>query len=53
MLIDYEMYERALPLLTIMEYVAADEVHSAVLVAKARTLKALALGELGYINEAF
>ena len=52
MLVDYQLYEKALPLLSIMEYVALDEVHSPALAAKARALKVVALAELGFINEA-
>lgn len=36
-----------------MEYIACDIVKSRVLTVKARLLKAIALTEIGYINEAY
>jgi hypothetical protein len=47
------MHEKALPLLSFMEYLALEVTKSKVLVAKARSLKGIALAEIGYINEAY
>jgi hypothetical protein len=52
MLIDYEMYERVLPLATIMVYVATDLVESNPYVVKGKILKAIACCHLGYITQA-
>lgn len=43
MLIDYEMYEKVLPLATLMNYVATDLVKSTPYMVKARVLKGIAL----------
>jgi len=51
-LIDEQLYHKALPLAALMEYVARDVTRSKILTVKARLLKASALVELGYINEA-
>ena len=51
-LIDLDVYPAVLPLCALMEYIAQKVVKSAVLVTKARALKAHALIEIGYINEA-
>ena len=48
-----EQYHQVLPLASLMEYIAHSVTKSSVLVTKARISKALALVELGYINEAF
>lgn len=52
-LIDFEIFEKALPIASLMEYVAFDICKSKQLVVKARILKAIALTEIGYINEAY
>ena len=51
-LIDLEVYHQVLPLCALMEYVAQNVVKSAILVTKARVLKANALVEIGYIDQA-
>ena len=51
-LIDLEVFHQVLPLCAFMEYVAQNIVRSAILVTKARVLKATALIEIGYIDEA-
>jgi hypothetical protein len=50
---DAELYEKALPLASLMEYIASEISRSKVLTVKARLLKALALTEIGYLNEAY
>lgn len=52
-LIDADLFEKALPLASLMEYIASDITKSRVLTVKARLLKAIALIEIGYINEAY
>jgi len=52
-LIDSDLFEKALPLLSLMEYLASDIVKSKVLTLKARILKGIALVEIGYLNEAY
>lgn len=52
-LIDADLFEKALPLASLMEYVANEIAKSKVLTIKARLLKAIALIEIGYINEAY
>ena len=52
-LIDCELYEKTLPVASLMEYVAFEISKSKQLVIKARILKAIALTEIGYINEAY
>jgi hypothetical protein len=52
-LIDADLFEKALPLSSLMEYIASDISKSKILIVKARLLKALALTEVGYINEAY
>ena len=52
-MIDSELFDKALPLLTLMEYLASDISKSKVLTIKARIMKAIALIEIGYINEAY
>jgi hypothetical protein len=52
MLIDYEMYERVLPLATLMNYVATDLVKTTPYMIKARVLKGIACCHLGYISQA-
>jgi hypothetical protein len=52
-LIDSELYDKALPLASLMEYIAYDISRSKVLTIKARLLKAIALTEIGYLNEAY
>ena len=47
-LIDYEMYERVLPLATLMNYTATDIVKSTPYMIKAGVLKGIALSCLGY-----
>ena len=42
-----------MPLASLMEYLATDITKSKILAVKARILKAIALTEIGYINEAF
>jgi hypothetical protein len=51
-LIDQGLFDKALPLAALMEFIAGDVTRSKVLTVKARLLKATALVELGYINEA-
>ena len=50
---DLENYHLVLPLASLMEFIALKVTKSSVLVTKARVIKALALVELGYINEAY
>jgi hypothetical protein len=50
-LIDYKNYVEALPLLTLMNYIATDVVKSEPFMIKARVLKGVALAKLGYIQE--
>lgn len=50
---DLENYHQVLPLASLMEFIANKTTKSSVLVIKARLSKALALTELGYINEAY
>jgi hypothetical protein len=52
-LIDLDQHHLALPVCSLMEYVAQNVARSAILVTKARIIKAVALVELGYINEAY
>jgi hypothetical protein len=52
-LLDAELYDKALPLASLMEYIASEISRSKVLTVKARLLKALALTEIGYLNEAY
>jgi hypothetical protein len=52
-LIDSDMFEKALPVASLLEYLSSDICRSKVLTAKARLLKAIALTEIGYINEAY
>lgn len=47
------MFEKALPVASLMEYISSDICKSKIMVAKSRTLKAIALTEIGYINEAY
>lgn len=51
-LVDEGLYHKALPLATLMEFVASEVTRSKILTVKARLLKASALVELGHINEA-
>jgi hypothetical protein len=46
------MFEKAIPIASLMEYVAKDITRSKILTTKARLYKAHSLLELGYINEA-
>ena len=48
-----EQYHMVLPLASLMEYIAQSVARSSVLTLKARISKALALVELGYLNEAY
>ncbi len=50
---DSDLHDKAIPLASLMEYVAFDIARSRVLTVKARLLKALALTEIGYLNEAY
>ena len=50
-LIDFENYVKALPLLTLMEYISIDIVRSDSHMIKSRILKSIALSNLGYFNE--
>jgi hypothetical protein len=50
---DAELYDKALPLASLMEYIASEISRSKVLTVKARLLKALMLTEIGYLNEAY
>jgi len=50
---DLENYHQVLPLASLMEFIALKVTKSSVLVTKARISKALALVELGYLNEAY
>jgi hypothetical protein len=52
-LIDMDKFDAAVPLCSLMEYVAGYVTKSKVLVTKARLTKAAALVEAGYINEAY
>lgn len=50
---DADLHEKALPITSLMEYIAAEIAKSKVITVKARVLKAIALVEMGYINEAY
>lgn len=52
-LLDMERFDQAVPLCSLMEYVAGYVTKSKVLVTKARLTKAMALVEAGYLNEAY
>ena len=52
-LVDSEMYEKAMPMASVMEYIASEVTRSKVLTVKARVTKAIAMTEIGYINEAY
>lgn len=52
-LLDMDKVEQAIPLCSLMEYIAMFVTKSKVLVTKARIIKATALVETGYINEAY
>ena len=52
-LIDSDLYDKALPLAALMEYLACDVVKSKVLTVKARVFKMQALIEIGYLSEAY
>lgn len=52
-LLDADLHDKALPLASLMEYIAYDITKSKVLTVKARALKALCLTEIGYLNEAY
>ena len=52
-LIDADLFDKALPLASLMEYMAHEISKSRVLTVKARLLKSIALIEIGYINEAY
>ena len=52
-LMDADLHEKSLPLSSLMEYVASDITRSKVLTVKARLLKAIALTEVGSLNEAY
>ena len=52
-LLDADLFEKVIPLASLMEYIASDIAKSKVLTVKARILKAIALTEIGYINEAY
>ena len=51
-LVDEGLFHKALPLAALMEFVASEVTRSKILTVKARLIKASALVELGYINEA-
>jgi hypothetical protein len=46
------LFEKALPLAALMEHLASDVTRSQILTVKARLIRAVALAEIGYINEA-
>ncbi len=50
---DMDLYEKTLPLSTLMEYLANDVTKSKCLTVKARIFKVQALIEVGMINEAY
>jgi hypothetical protein len=52
-LIDMDKFDAAVPLCSLMEYIAGYVTKSKVLVTKARLTKAVALVETGYINEGY
>ena len=52
-LVDADLHDKALPLASLMEYISTDIVRSRMLTMKARLLKAVALTEIGYLNEAY
>ena len=52
-LIDADLFEKAVPLACLMEYMAVEITKSKVLTVKARLLKIIALTEIGYLNEAY
>ena len=47
------MYEKAMPMASVMEYIASEITRSKLLTVKARVMKAIALTEIGYVNEAY
>jgi hypothetical protein len=49
---DAELYDKTLPLASLMDYIASEISRSMFLTVKARLLKALALTEIGYLSEA-
>ena len=51
-MIDEGLFEKVLPLASLMEYLACDIVRSKLLTLKARILRTNALTELGLINSA-
>jgi hypothetical protein len=52
-LLDANLPDKALPLASLMEFIASDISRSKILTVKARILKALALTDIGYLNEAY
>ena len=52
-MIDLDQHHLALPVCSLMEYIAQNVTKSVILVTKARIIKAVALVELGYINQAY
>jgi len=50
---DSDLFEKALPLASLMEYIACDIAKSKVLTVKSRLFKIIALIEIGYLNEAY
>ena len=50
-LIDFEEYEKVLPVATLMEYVSSDICYSHESLIKSRIFKGIALAELGYIDQ--
>jgi len=52
-MIDMELYEKAVPLATLMEYISQEITKSKLMTNKARIVKAIALLETGYINESY
>ena len=49
-LIDFEDFEKVLPVASLMEYVASDVCYSHESLIKARVYKGISLAELGYID---
>jgi hypothetical protein len=52
-MLDMENYHQVLPVASLMEFIALKVTKSSILVTKARISKALALVELGFVNEAY
>ena len=52
-LIDYDFSLKALPLLTLMDYIATDILRSPFYSVRAKIIKSIALSSIGYLNESY